>query len=338
MTAIGNASLGGLPFRIDPDSVSWSFAMKVSRRTTVDGVVVQVYGTELGDMTVSGVFGGGDLTQGDQGGWEAQERFRRQVEAWAEDAVATAGVRPLRFLYAPRRWDFQVLVRGYTGAGGGPAVEHANELFNPKWTLTLFVVEDSTRRVIAGIKDLYVKRLMDGIGWKQSAYNGPLTQADVDKVLAPYDGDLRGYLIEQFNQAAGVPPRTDTTGSTSGATGTAATGTSVDGWITQAEAALGRTFTASQRDGIKIVAKYESGNDPKAHNDTAAGVAAGGPKGLLQVVDETFAEHKLPGHNDVYNPVDCICAATRYVDGQYVDWDHVPGVISIRAGRKYLPY
>jgi hypothetical protein len=324
-----------VPFRIDPDSVAWSFAMKVSRRKTVGGDVVQVYGTELGDMTVSGVFGFGDRSRGDQNGWEDQERFRRRVEAWVDDSIATAGARPLRFLYSPRRWDFQVLVRGLASAAG-PAVMHANEEFNPRWTLTLFVVEDSTRRVVAGIKDLYITRLMSGVGWKQSAYNGPMTQAEVDKTLAPYGGDLRSYLIEQFNQAAGVPDRTDTTGTTPGAT--AVTGSSVDGWITQAEQALGRTFTASERDAIKIVALHESTNNPKATNDTAAGRAAGGPKGLMQTVTATFEQNKLPGHGDIFNPVDNICAATRYVDGRYGGWDHVPGVLTVRAGRAYVAY
>jgi Transglycosylase SLT domain len=332
---MGVAQLGGLPFRIDPDSVAWSFSMKVARRKTVGGNVVQVYGTDLGDMTVSGAFGFGDRSRGDQSGWEDQERFRRRVEAWVDDSISTSGARPLRFLYPPRRWDFQVLVRGYTGPAG-PAVSHENAEFNPKWTLTLFVVEDSTRRVVAGIRDLYLSRLMDGVGWKQTTYNGPLSQAEVDKTLAPYGGDLRGYLIEQFNQAAGVPDRTDTTGSTPGAT--TATGSSVDGWITQAEQALGRAFTASQRDAIKIVALHESTNNPKARNDTAAGQSAGGPKGLLQIVDGTFAANKLPGHEDVFNPVDNICAGTRYVDGRYGNWDRVPGVLSIRAGRAYVPY
>jgi transglycosylase-like protein with SLT domain len=331
---MGQATLGGVPFRIDPDSVAWSFAMKVSRRKTVGGDVVQVYGTELGDMTVTGVFGYGDRSRGDQNGWEDQERFRRQVEAWVDGSVDTAGARPLRFLYPPRRWDFQVLVRGYTGAGGsGAAIEHANETFNPRWTLALFVVEDSTRRVIAGIKDLYVSRLMNGVGWKQSSYNGPLTQADVDQVLAPYGGDLRGYLVEQFNQAAGVPDRTDTSTSS----GQAATGSNVDGWITQAEQVLGTPFTAGERDAIKIVSKHESGDNPKAQNLTPAGIAAGRPQGLLQMTIATFQGHKRPGYEDVFDPVASIIADTDYVK-KYGGWEHVPGVLTVRAGRAYVPY
>lgn len=330
---MGFASLGGLSFRIDPDSVSWSFAMKVSRRKTVGGDVVQVYGTELGDMTVSGVFGSGDRSRGDQSGWEDQERFRRRVEAWVDDSIATAGARPLRFLYAPRRWDFQVLVRGLTSADG-PAVMHANAEFNPQWTLTLFVVEDSTRRVVAGIKDLYVARLMNGVGWKQSAYNGPMTQAEVDKTLAPYGGDLRAYLIEQFNQAAGVPDRADTTGTTPGAT---AAGSSMDGWISQAEQVLGQPFTASERDAIKIVALHESTNNARAENLTPAGIAAGRPQGLLQMTIATFQQHKRPGYEDVFDPVHSIIADTSYVR-KYGGWDHVPGVLTVRAGRAYVPY
>lgn len=339
---MGTATLGGRRFLVDPSSVSWQFATKTAVTQTVGGQVVQVFGTDLGDMTVSGVFGNGDRARGDHEGWQEQERFRAQVEAWIDGHVVTSG-RPLRFLFPARRWDFQVLVRGYTSGQGGEAVQHDPAVFNPSWTLTLAIVQDSTRRVVTGIRDLYLQRLMAGIGWKQSSYNGPMTQAEVDATLAPFGGDLKSYLAEQFNQAAGFSgsgslgdqPTTDT--------GTGSSGT-VDQWITEAAQALGRTFTASERDGLKIIAQHESGNDPGARNDTAAGRAAGGPKGLMQVVDGTFAANKLPGHDDPFNPVDSIIASVRYIDGghggggRYQSIDNVPGVKSVRAGRGYLPY
>jgi hypothetical protein len=331
---MGLASLGGVAFRIDPDSVAWEFRMKTARRKTVGGVVVQVYGTDLGDMTVSGVFGNGDRARGDREGWREQERFRAQVERWVDQHVATSG-RPIRFLYPPKRWDFQVLIRGYTGPGGGEAVAHDPATFNPGWTLTLAVVQDSTRRVVAGIQDLYIKRLMAGVGWKQSGYNGPLTQGEAEAVLAPFGGSLHTYLAEQFNQAAGFSggdvPLTPT-GEVGAASG------SVDDWISQAGQALGRTFTAAERAGLKIIIQHESSGNPRARNDTAAGRAAGGPKGLMQTVDGTFAANKLPGYGDVFNPVHNIVAAVRYIDGRYGSIANVPGVKSVRAGQRYRPY
>lgn len=333
---MGQASLGGLPFRIDPDSVQWQFRMKVAKRRTVGGMVVQVYGTELGDMQVSGAFGFGDRARGDTAGWEDQERFRAQVERWVDESVSTSGARPLRFLYPPRGWDFQVLVKAYGSRGGGVAVVHDPATYNPTYTLILFVVQDSAQRVVSGIRDLYVQRLMDGVGWRQTEYNGPLTQAEVDQVLAPYEGDVKSYLAEQFDQAAGFHRSNVPEGQAQPATGP---GGSVDDWITQAGEALGRSFTTSERAGLKIIASHESSNNPRAENDTDSNAREGHPtKGLMQMRDDTFAEHALPGHTDILDPVDNIISAVRYIEARYGSIDNVPGVVAVRAGQAYRGY
>ena len=56
---MGNAVLNGIPFRIDPSSISWPFTVKTSSNKTIGGKVLQVFGTQLGDMTVAGTFGVG---------------------------------------------------------------------------------------------------------------------------------------------------------------------------------------------------------------------------------------------------------------------------------------
>lgn len=188
---MGLASLGGLPLVVDPTSVQWTFRMKTAEHVTLGGKVIQVYGTDLGDMTVSGVFGRGDARLGETASWEAMERFRVQVEAWATSDANSAHGAPLRFLYPSRKWDFKVHVKAYTSGGG--EFEHSNGNINPRWTLTLFIVEDSTNRVVKGIQDMYLSRLMNGIGWKQTKYNGP-NQAEVDRILQPYGGEVGTYL------------------------------------------------------------------------------------------------------------------------------------------------
>jgi transglycosylase-like protein with SLT domain len=339
---MGVASLAGVPFRIDPDAVAWDFRAKTSVKNTVGGQVVQVYGTYLSDVTVTGAFGNGDRDRGDREGWQEQLRFRAQVEAWSDRTIAGSGAQPLRFLYPPRRWDLRVLIKDYTAPGGGLAIQDEEAVLNPLWQLTLFVVEDSAGTVVSGVQDLYVRRLMAGIGWKQSQYNGP-TQEAVDAKLEPFGGDLRGYLAEQFNEAAGFH-RGDPQTATDDASTTGTVGGDVDSWITRAGQALSRTFTASERAGLKIIIKYESNGDPKAQNNSAAGQAAGGPKGLMQTVTATFQANALPGHGNIFDPVDNIIAAVRYIDGgsggggRYGSIDNVPGVKSVRAGRGYLPY
>lgn len=334
---MGLATLGGVTLRIDPDTVRWTFGLKVSRKRTVGGTVVQVFGADLGDMTLSAWFGNGDRGAGDTEGWQEQERFVRQVQEWVKDSARTSASVPLLFSYPPRGWRFQVFVKALSARSGDGAVAHDVATFNPGFTLTLFIVEDSTRKVVTGIKDLYIQRLMSGIGWKQSAYNGPLTQAEVDQVLAPFGGDLKAYLSDQFDQAAGFQPANVPEGT--GVTPSTGSSGSVDDWITQAAAALGRTFTASERAGLKIIAEHESTNDPKAVNNTDSNARAGHPtKGLMQMRDDTFAAHALPGHNDIFDPVDNLIAAIRYIEDRYNSIDSVPGVKAIRAGRSYVGY
>lgn len=197
------ASLGGLPLRCDPDSVEWDYGMKITEIDTVGGKVVQIIGASLGDMTVSGVFGYGDTHAGDTAGWQYQLRFRDQVERWAEVGNTGHAV-PLRFFYPSRNWDFKVFIKSYTQPGGQAAVTIDDHIINPAWSLTLFIVEDATGIVTKGITDLYIKRMIDGIGWHQTDYNGPTA----DAVTATLGGkSIPDYLAAQIAAAAsGAPP------------------------------------------------------------------------------------------------------------------------------------
>jgi len=177
------ASLGGYPLPVDPESVAWTFRMKTAEVETLGGKVVQVYGTDLGDMAVAGSFG--------VDGWTARDRFTARVNTWIQRDAASLNPVPLRFVMPSKGWDFQVHIKAYTANGG--QFEHSNENFNPRWALVLFIVEDATRRLVKSIQDLYIARLMAGIGWKQTDYNGPPQEA-VDSLLAPYGGEVGTYL------------------------------------------------------------------------------------------------------------------------------------------------
>lgn len=204
---MGLAVLGDLPMRIDPLSVKWDFRMSVRDRKTLDGKVVQVLGTTLGDMTVTGVFGFGDRSKGDEAGWEEQERWRQAVKTLTRTTSLDRTPDPIRFLYPPKKWDFHVYVTRVN-----EPVRHANEVFNPTWGLTLFIVRDNTNVVVKGIRDLYIQRLMAGIGWKQTSYNGPLTQEDVDTFLSGQGVTSTGragideYLLKDQQKALGIAP------------------------------------------------------------------------------------------------------------------------------------
>lgn len=61
-------------------------------------------------------------------------------------------------------------------------------------------------------------------------------------------------------------------------------------------------------------------------------------KGLIQTIDPTFNRWKLPGHGNIYNPVDNIIAGVRYAEGRYGNLLNVPGVKNARQGKKYVGY
>lgn len=206
---MGLASLDGVPFRIDPHTVTWSYSIKASQTQTVGGMVVQVYGATLGDMVVQGAFG--------KGGWEEQAAFFNRITALAEKQIGDithfiSTVAPLRFLYPSYGWDFLVYLKAYGRVPGGRSVLLDNEEFSPKWALTLFMVEDNV-----GLKkvaqDQFIARLSEGIGWVKTGdqwpneYNGPLGFDDVVAAMGDQQGatNVVDYLAKSFGISGSTP-------------------------------------------------------------------------------------------------------------------------------------
>ena len=89
---------------------------------------------------------------------------------------------------------------------------------------------------------------------------------------------------------------------------------------------------------VKVAGK-ESTFNPRAVNRWDSNAKAGHPsKGLLQTIDATFNRYKLPGRNDIFNPVDNAAAAMRYAVDRYGSVDNLPGVRSMAHGGKYKGY
>lgn len=67
--------------------------------------------------------------------------------------------------------------------------------------------------------------------------------------------------------------------------------------------------------------------------------AAGHPsKGLMQCIDSTFNSNKLPGHDNIYNPVDNIIAGVQYSIHRYGGVGNVPGIQAMAHGGAYRGY
>jgi WXG100 family type VII secretion target len=116
----------------------------------------------------------------------------------------------------------------------------------------------------------------------------------------------------------------------------------VEEWIREAIKILqanGIPVTDANIDEIWTIIEKESGGNPHALNDWDSNAAAGTPsKGLMQCIDPTFQAHKLPGHDDIYNPIDNIIAGVRYTFSRYGGFEGHPGLASMAGGGGYQGY
>ncbi|MEV2226937.1 transglycosylase SLT domain-containing protein [Nocardia vinacea] len=90
---------------------------------------------------------------------------------------------------------------------------------------------------------------------------------------------------------------------------------------------------------IAAIVQHESAGNPHAINGWDSNAAAGHPsKGLMQTIDSTFNAHALPGHRDIWNPVDNIIAGVRYAIDRYGSVANVPGIVKLHHGGAYVGY
>ncbi len=90
---------------------------------------------------------------------------------------------------------------------------------------------------------------------------------------------------------------------------------------------------------IAAIIQHESAGDPNAINLWDSNAAKGTPsKGLMQTIDPTFNAYALPGHRDIWNPVDNIIAGVRYAIDRYGSVSNVPGIQAMHSGGHYVGY
>lgn len=113
-------------------------------------------------------------------------------------------------------------------------------------------------------------------------------------------------------------------------------------WICHAELVLEQHGTPRSRldtGAAYIVVTHESGGNPRAYNGWDINAAQGHPsKGIAQVIGPTFQSYALPGHHNIWNPVDNMIAAFRYAISRYGSMNNIPGVVSVRQGGSYMGY
>lgn len=116
----------------------------------------------------------------------------------------------------------------------------------------------------------------------------------------------------------------------------------INSWIQQALSVLaanGVDVSKISPADLYAIIQHESAGDPLAVNNFDANAALGHPSiGLMQTVDSTFEAYKLPGYDNVRNPVDNIIAGVRYALARYGSIAAVPGVVALRDGGAYVGY
>lgn len=116
----------------------------------------------------------------------------------------------------------------------------------------------------------------------------------------------------------------------------------LDGWIrTAIDVMQANGVPVSEADipSIRTVIEKESSGDPQAINLWDINAQRGTPsKGLMQTIDSTFNAHKLPGYEDIYDPVSNIIAGTRYTLSRYGSFAEHPGLAQMASGGGYRGY
>ncbi|NIH83363.1 hypothetical protein FHX45_000256 [Amycolatopsis granulosa] len=119
-------------------------------------------------------------------------------------------------------------------------------------------------------------------------------------------------------------------------------GDQLAGWVNEALRVMksqGMPVGAGDVRAIRTIIDKESGGDPQAVNRWDSNWIAGHPsKGLMQCIDSTFEANKLPGHDDIFDPVDNIIAGVRYTFDRYGSFAGHPGLKSMSQGSGYRGY
>jgi len=123
--------------------------------------------------------------------------------------------------------------------------------------------------------------------------------------------------------SAAKPASTQHTHTFTVSTSTKSTGTLKD-WINEAIVILKASGYDVSYDAVYETAMHESAGNPDAVNESDSNAAEGHPSiGLMQTIQSTFDAYALPGHRDIYNPVDNIIAAARYAAAVYGSLDEM---------------
>jgi hypothetical protein len=203
---MSHAQLGNLAFRLDPTQIHYAWTVDYTVIDTLGGQVIQVLGTTLGDLTISGLFG----QNGTQQSWQLAESFNQSIRDMMDAQSLPAQTKtispvvhqPIRFTFQDgvHNWDFKVMIKGIQDTTGTGSVSHATGKSSYGYTLTLFIVQDSSLNLAHIAQDQFVTRFAAGLGWKKTGvagvgdYSGVASFDQALKFIQDNGGSVDNYL------------------------------------------------------------------------------------------------------------------------------------------------
>lgn len=196
-----------------------------------------------------------------------------------------------------------------------------SQVFRPERELALQEGSDAAQRYMTYVNEA-----------QQALFEGRLQEAErlLNQAQLEYDALVKEaenrMLQEQMNYQSGGVVQTSYKG-----------GGKLDDWLREAIRITG--VPESWLPYLRTIAMKESSGNPNAVNRWDINAKRGTPsKGLMQTIDPTFNRYKLPGMNNIYNPVHNAVAAIRYIQARYGDVRNTPGIKSMARGGPYKGY
>jgi hypothetical protein len=206
LASLGFSGGPQIAFRINPNSIDWGFDIHSTVIPTVGGRVVEITGATLRDITVTGYLGEnrragpGPTSTSDHMGasWRLHEAFiakcRAIMDHQSRDSRTPGKMHtPAVFNYPPHNWRWQVYLTEVSDIDGQASIEHRTGKYSHGYQIKLFIVQagsdslikaGSSKNAIDAAQEKaiasYIARISEGIGWRQTEYNGGLVEDSKD--------------------------------------------------------------------------------------------------------------------------------------------------------------
>jgi LysM repeat protein len=211
-----------------------------------------------------------------------------------------------------------------TANAAAPAQAAASVQSAPQAAPAVVVPKATTYTVVSGdtLSSIARKHHTKG-GWQQLYKTNRAAVGDNPALIRP------GLKLKLNGTKPVAAKKSSTASKTSTATQASAKtyANNLDGWIRESLDIMAQKGIPGTYNGIYRNVIRESSGNPLAINNWDSNAAAGTPsKGLLQVIDPTFAAYHVSGTPyDPYDPVANITAACNYAADRYGSIDNVFG-------------